>query len=303
MKIILSRKGFDSKYGGYANPILPDGRMISLPIPGDGQINYCDLQFDNETYYDLMRKLKPKVRYEDKWHCLTKNTKCHLDPDIRKDIKCRKSGWKACFGQCENAQAILKNQGVVEDDLFLFFGWFKHVEHDEQVVNGLKFSGNDIHVIFGYMQIGEIISIDSHYKEPDWMKGHPHLEKSFDKKNNVIYAASEKLSWNEELPGAGVFNFNKKLVLTKHGLSRSKWCLPNFFKEDKIKIGFHNESNWKDGYFQSAMIGQEFVIEENKDVEKWAKDKINAGMTSLVFCHSREACPHESGERESIKKS
>ena len=33
MKVILSRKGFDSCYGGHPSPILPDGRMISLPIP------------------------------------------------------------------------------------------------------------------------------------------------------------------------------------------------------------------------------------------------------------------------------
>jgi len=33
MKIILSRKGFDSSVGGCASPILPDGKMLSLPIP------------------------------------------------------------------------------------------------------------------------------------------------------------------------------------------------------------------------------------------------------------------------------
>ena len=33
MKIILSRKGFDSENGGYASPILPDGSLVSLPIP------------------------------------------------------------------------------------------------------------------------------------------------------------------------------------------------------------------------------------------------------------------------------
>lgn len=32
MKVILSRKGFDSTYGGYPSLILPDGELISLPI-------------------------------------------------------------------------------------------------------------------------------------------------------------------------------------------------------------------------------------------------------------------------------
>jgi len=33
VKIILSRKGFDSTSGGVPSPIFPDGRMLSLPIP------------------------------------------------------------------------------------------------------------------------------------------------------------------------------------------------------------------------------------------------------------------------------
>lgn len=33
LRIILSRKGFDTGYGGIANPILPDGRFHPLPIP------------------------------------------------------------------------------------------------------------------------------------------------------------------------------------------------------------------------------------------------------------------------------
>ena len=33
MKIVLSRKGFDSACGGVASPIFPDGGYVSLPIP------------------------------------------------------------------------------------------------------------------------------------------------------------------------------------------------------------------------------------------------------------------------------
>ena len=35
MKVILSRKGFDSSNGGCPSPILPDGTLLSLPIPTD----------------------------------------------------------------------------------------------------------------------------------------------------------------------------------------------------------------------------------------------------------------------------
>lgn len=34
MKIILSRKGFDSANGGAASPLFADGSAVSLPIPG-----------------------------------------------------------------------------------------------------------------------------------------------------------------------------------------------------------------------------------------------------------------------------
>jgi hypothetical protein len=45
VKIILSRKGFDSAAGGYANPILPDGTLLSLPIPDDtASTHFSDLR-------------------------------------------------------------------------------------------------------------------------------------------------------------------------------------------------------------------------------------------------------------------
>ena len=60
MKIILSRKGFDSSSGGYCNPILPDGKtLLSLPIPGvsDYSVKYKDLVFpirDNDGRETIM---------------------------------------------------------------------------------------------------------------------------------------------------------------------------------------------------------------------------------------------------------
>jgi hypothetical protein len=51
MKIILSRKGFDSTSGGVPSPIFEDGTMISLPIPYKTGVPYGDIatglpQFD-----------------------------------------------------------------------------------------------------------------------------------------------------------------------------------------------------------------------------------------------------------------
>ena len=64
MKIILSRKGFDSGSGGCPSPILPDGRLISLPIPVEGErLSYGDLSFDKgASYFDIMNTLMPTIR-------------------------------------------------------------------------------------------------------------------------------------------------------------------------------------------------------------------------------------------------
>ena len=49
MKIILSRKGFDSANGGIVSPIFEDGTMVSFPIPSD----------DEDTYDSLYVTVKP----------------------------------------------------------------------------------------------------------------------------------------------------------------------------------------------------------------------------------------------------
>jgi hypothetical protein len=95
------------------------------------------------------------------------------------------------------------------------------------------------------------------------------------KTKNTIYLARDTLSWNKSIPGAGRSMFNDKLVLTKKGLSRSKWDLPDCFKE--AEISYHKDS-WKSGYSQSAAIGQEFVINDNYEIEKWAKSLIEGSQ-------------------------
>lgn len=271
MKVILSRKGFDSEYGGYSSPIL-NNKLLSLPIPSEDNTRYSSLRFGNKTYYDIMKSLKPRIKFNGGWKELTREDTCHLDPDIRKEVINRHKDWKHCFGQSGGDQTHLKNHGVKEGDLFLFFGWFR-----KAVLRGddFKFEGPDLHVIFAYLQVGEIFHIEKDTLVPYWMKDHPHVnERIRMEKINAVYVARDKLSWNNNIPGAGVFDYDKRLVLTKEGFSRSKWALPDFFKN--VKISRHSEKSWKpEGYFKSVDIGQEFVIEDNEKVEDWAKRLIN----------------------------
>jgi hypothetical protein len=84
MKVILSRKGFDSKFGGMPSPIMPDNTLLSMPIPSlNGNNKYSDLQYGGISYETILKKLRPK-----KYNAihLKYKGKCHLDPDLRRDI-------------------------------------------------------------------------------------------------------------------------------------------------------------------------------------------------------------------------
>jgi len=62
MKVILSRKGFDSGSGGIPSPILTNGDLVSLPIPDvDDQFKYSDVHYNNQvTYFDILSQLTNK---------------------------------------------------------------------------------------------------------------------------------------------------------------------------------------------------------------------------------------------------
>ena len=107
-------------------------------------------------------------------------------------------------------------------------------------------------------------------KQCNW---HPHS--NYTGKNNTIYVATDNLTIDgkkTDLPGAGTFRFSPELVLTKAGMSRSKWELPECLKNSKIS--YHSDKNFKDGYFQSASRGQEFVVDEDAKVTEWAYNMI-----------------------------
>lgn len=277
MKIILSRKGFDSGYGGCASPILPDGKtMLSMPIPsydGYDELIYKKILYNGITYAKYWSELCPErkdLRFFEDMHC-------HLDPDIRRGIRENDKDYPGAFGQDNAAQGHLHNKGVTVGDIFLFFGWFRRTEQSGTTIKYKSKSngGEDLHVIFGYLQIGEIIQGEK-LKEYTW---HPHHR--YSTRENTLYIAPDKLTVNgekTELPGYGTFDFDDELVLTKQGYSRSKWkppmCLLN------AVISYHSEKSRKGDYFQSANIGQEFVIEENDAVTAWALKLIRDHVSS-----------------------
>ena len=271
MKVILSRKGFDGTSGGMASPIMPDGALLSLPIPQDGGRAYGELRHNGETYRSIIEQLGGKCG----------DGGCHLDPDIRQGAFEAPSEWKPAFGQTGIPQKTLMNQGVGVGDLFLFFGWFRQTERGSD--GKLRFvpKSPDLHVIYGYLQVGAVLTEKSEIQAYSW---HPHAGN--ENESNCLYIPSDNLSWDGSKQGHGVFSFDKRLVLTKEGMSRSCWRLPEIPKLPvssggvTLEISGSRKDAWRTdpkhgAYYRASDRGQEFVIEEHPAVEEWAKSLIN----------------------------
>ena len=270
VKIILSRKGFDSENGGHPSPILPDGRMLSLPIP---------LLSDNLAYHEICAprgKNYCQIIEELGARAYIGSKGAHLDPDLVVSVRPRRAGWLPAFGQNDKAGGHLRNQEVAEGDLFLFFGWFCHTV---EVDGRLQFCGDEMgfHAIFGYLEIGKRICANEDAEFPNWLHDHPHTMPAHTKHiNNTIYVAKPKLSLHPNYPGGGVFQFDERHRLTKKGARLiSHWNLdPKIFRHLTISYHPNKEEVWKEDYFQSRSRGQEFVIHTDDGVIQWASNLI-----------------------------
>ena len=278
MRIILSRKGFDSYAGGKPSPILPDGRMVSLPIPGkQSSIRYGDIRWQEYDLGSLVSNLTGGR--------ILASHFAHLDPDINSESLPRHSEWLPIFGQTGAAQGHLRNNFVQAGDIFLFFGLFRNV---------IKSAGKLVwdkrsplrHVLWGWLQIDKVLNIDScDQSEYEWAKYHPHFHRSSDT-NNTLYIARKYLKLpgisSGELVGAGVFpQFSKRLVLTSPAATTpSQWELPQCFypHDGKCPLTYHSDlARWQrteNGTRLNAVArGQEFIL-DTKDFPgaiKWLK--------------------------------
>ena len=123
MKVILSRKGFDNQYGGQPSPILPDGTLLSFPIPAKNEdIRYSEIFYEGKSYLDIIKELNKNSKIKD-------NYVCHLDPDIRFIKERYIKNWRPLFGQANSALGHLNKQEVGIGDVFLFFGSFRKTEN------------------------------------------------------------------------------------------------------------------------------------------------------------------------------
>lgn len=277
MKIILSRKGFDSASGGKPSPILPNGDMVTLPVPTEQRIvTYSQLSPRGHNLGVLVECLSRKSRKDH----------AHLDPDLDVSSLKRKDGWLPCFGQDNASLGHLENQSVGDGDLFLFFGLFQQTQYLPDGLVSYASEAERIHVLFGWLQVGEVLDAEDPKKaKPYWSQSHPHIAGSYGK----VFVARKHLLLKGEsfgLPGAGVFStFSKDLQLSAANKSCRQWHLPGWFhpKGRKSALTYHSDfKRWKKlrskplVELTAVARGQEFVLNTDHYPEaiKWAKDLI-----------------------------
>ncbi len=190
MRIIFSRKGFDSAAGGCPSPLL-DGCPISLPIPTrqPTKTTFGDLRYPvPEMVTDLTRGK------------LNRGHMCHVDPDIDESmLPDRPTGWRGAFGQVGKAQKHLSNQGVTHDDLFLFWGLFRPVE---KLHGKWRYFSRPIHAIYGWLQVSDVVlnSGGGPLGKYPWLDRHPHVQEGWGDEN-VIYVANNTLNLARGMSG------------------------------------------------------------------------------------------------------
>jgi hypothetical protein len=195
LKIVFSRKGFDTKSGGGASPII-GGRPVSLPIPAANG--------ETTTYED--RNLAQAVVHASRGR-IAGDSACHDDPMFAEG--------HCWLGQVGAAQGHLVNQGVGPGDLFLFFGLFAD-----------PCTGKRHHRIFAFMRVLATGS-PSHvrrqacWKEPP--RPHPHLSGKWPRNNALWFGA-----------GATARHAGDSLRLTRQGERRwARWNVPGWLMENR----------------------------------------------------------------------
>lgn len=265
MKIIFSRKGFDSSAGGVPSPILPDGTIVSLPIPDhDSPITYDDVRTSRGGFDSLGKVVEDLTRGR-----LTGDHGAHLDPDLDASAIARLPGWRPMLGQVDAAQTHLRRHEVGPGDLFVFFGWFRQTELHH---GKLRFSPGapDIHLIWGWLRIGEARAVGppaNHDDHAEWARYHPHFHGRRGA-NNTLYVAAPQTSGGL-LDSAGVLaTYSEACRLTAPGKTRSIWRLPQWFDPGRSEVPLsyhHDRSRWaydSDGtLLRTVARGQEFVLD------------------------------------------
>lgn len=240
MRIIFSRKGFDSSAGGCPSPIS-DGIPISLPIP---------TQKRSDTTYDHLG-LGKIVEGATKGR-LTGANLCHNDPMFE--------AGRCAFGQTGAAQAHLQNNGISVGDVFLFFGLFS--EPDQR---------DPHHRIFGYLRVQEIHAIgaapSAAMQPAGFSRPHPHTIGDWNT-NNSLYVGAGRMAQH----------VSDSLRLSRAGERVSCWRIPPWLRS--AGLTYHTRPDRWDGDETLHVVarGQEFIsnVSGSAEAAAWLDETIEA---------------------------
>lgn len=258
MRIVFSRKGFDSSSGGCPSPIR-EGRPVPLPIPTDRRstTRFADLGL-GELVAALTRG------------AVRGSSLCHRDPDLE----------RGAFGQTGTAQSHLAKAGVREGDVFPFFGLFRELGPASPAPRFAP-RARPHHRLFGWLRVGRIVRLGA---DGSWARAilpelarHPHLGPGWNA-NNTLYLASAELSLpgaEKPLPGFGLAKrASPRLRLTVEGGPPSLWSVPAWLDPTRGGVGmsYHGDrGRWSAGRCRIVARGQEFVAEvgDRSDARDW----------------------------------
>ena len=246
MRIVFSRKGFDTSAGGGPSPIVA-GRAISLPIPdtkGLSRTTYGALGLGEHAGLSSRGKLGP-------------DDLCHHDPMFLPDGTC-------LFGQHSAAQTHLERHGVGVGDVFLFFGLFAEEETREPH-----------HRIFGYLRVEAMVPLGEGPPPDALALHHPHA---------LGLHSSNDVLWRGE--GRVAHHASEALRLTVPGGPPSLWKRPDWLKRGGLSYHDRADRWIRGAKGQrrlrSVARGQEFVAEigRRQAPRDWVEAVIAAINTS-----------------------
>jgi len=265
MKIVFSRKGFDTGSGGCPSPIL-EGIPVSLPIPSGPA--------EPSRYRDLVHPfagpMGPIVEAATGGRIPARRW-AHADPVLPG------APGPAALGQQGAAQSHLDNQGVDVGDVFVFFGLFR-------APAGALVPGHpDLrphHRIFGSLRIEQKLVLGETPDPADprvtiWAR-HPHVARGSETANNTLWIGTGRSAARAD-PG---------LRLTRTGAAGpSGWQIPPWLTE--TGLSYHGRADrWsQDGaahHLAAVARGQEFVADIGDDAGHPAHAWL-AGIDSLLL--------------------
>ena len=268
MKVILSRKGFDSVNGKMPSAIMPNGDVVSFPIPSGNKTTFDDLRYRDVSYKQILDSLVQKKSgcRDIPWR------HCHIDPDLDKTRwKKTPRNWKPAFGPSWKVWHYLKETvGIQKNDVFLFFGTFHFLTQkaprgfEYAARTGDFFHDSDLHLIWGYLQVGNII-LDPEEISRDY-PWHPHAGE------NVLIVPRKTLSFAPSKPGYGLLPFSPTRVLTSEGKSKAFWKSNKVYSPENIIVAQKrkNSSSCPDCIYYSG-YWQELGLKESQASERWCK--------------------------------